>query len=132
MNLVQLLGYQGRTEIPVALANDCQHLAAQRLGFAPVARTIASLRDQPRRTRGPIGLQQPEHLTAFEPQQLRCRRRRQPSLIQVPQHLEPRQLSIAHQPNRHPRHPPKNPRGSVISNWQRGDILIGRLHVAVA
>ena len=25
-------------------------------------------------------------------------------------------------------HPPRNPPGSVISNWQRGDILIGRLH----
>src|SRR4029077_10445325 len=31
-----------------------------------------------------------------------------------------------------PQTPPGDPRGSVISNWQRGDILIGRLHVKAA
>jgi hypothetical protein len=52
-------------------------------GLAPVAGATSSLRDQTRRTRGPVGLQQPEHLTAFEPQQLRRRLRRQPSLTRT-------------------------------------------------
>ena len=50
-----------------------------------------------------------EHLTALEPHKLRRRVGCQPTLIQIPQHLEPGQFSIAHQPNRHPKHPPKNP-----------------------
>ena len=67
MNLAQLLGRQSRPEIPVMLANDRQRLAANRLGLAPVAAATSSLRDQARRTRGPICLQQPEYLTALEP-----------------------------------------------------------------
>jgi hypothetical protein len=55
-------------------------------------------------------LQQPEHLTALQPQKLRRCRGRQPTLIQIPQHLEPRKLSIAHRPNRHPKRPPENPK----------------------
>jgi hypothetical protein len=57
-----------------------------------------------------------EHLTTPESKQLRRRRRRQSLLIQIPQHVEPRQLPIAHQPNRHPCHPPEIPRAvsSVI------------------
>src|SRR3954454_5144876 len=45
-------------------------------------------------------------LTPLKPQQLGCRCRRQPSLIQISQHLEP--------------------------CWQRSDILIGRLQGIVA
>jgi hypothetical protein len=30
-------------------------------------------------------------------------------LAQITQHLEPLQLPIAHQPNRHPKHPPEIP-----------------------
>jgi hypothetical protein len=102
VNLAQLLGRQCRAEIPVPLANHRQRRSPQRCGLAPVAGATASLRDQACRTRGPVCLQQPEHLTAFEPQQLRHRLGRQLSLIQITQHLEPRQLPVAHQPNRHP------------------------------
>jgi hypothetical protein len=44
----------------------------------------------------PVGTQ------PLEAQQLTRRRRRQPSMIQIPQHLEPRQLPIAHHTNCHP------------------------------
>jgi hypothetical protein len=46
-------------------------------------------------------------LTALRPQKLRRYFGRQPTLIQIPQQLEPRKLSIAHQPNRHPKRPQK-------------------------
>jgi len=55
---------------------------------------------------------------ALEPQQLPRRRSRLTSLNQISQHLEPRQLPIAHQLNRHLKHPPEIP-GAVSS-------LIGR------
>jgi hypothetical protein len=55
---------QGRTKIPIALADDPQRPAAQPLGLAPVARAAAPLRDQACWPRGPVGLQQPEHLTS--------------------------------------------------------------------
>jgi len=109
MHLAQLLRCQGRAKVPIALANDRQRLGAELLRLAPVARTTTPLRDQARRTLGPLRLQQPEHLTPLEPQQLRRRRCRQPALIQVPQHLEPSKLAIAHQLYRHPKHPPQNP-----------------------
>ena len=102
MHLAQLLRCQGRAKVPIALANDRQRLGAELLRLAPVARTTTPLRDQARRTLGPVRLQQPEYLTPLEPQQLRCRLGRQPPLIQISQHLEPPQLPIAHQPNRHP------------------------------
>src|ERR1700693_1430017 len=111
VQLAQLLGRQGRAEIPVALANDRQRLGANFLGLASVAGATTALRYQTRSTRGPIYPQKPEYLTPLKPQQLRRRRGRQPSLIQVPQHLQPCKLPVAHQPYRHPRHPPKNPRG---------------------
>ena len=38
----------------------------------------------------------------------RCRC--QPLLVQIPQQLQPRKFPIAHQKNRHPQHPPENPR----------------------
>src|SRR5512132_4002928 len=59
MNFSQLLGRQGRAEIPVPFSNDRQ---CRVLGLAPVAAATSSLRDQARRTRGPVRLQQPEHL----------------------------------------------------------------------
>ena len=106
MNLAQLLGRQCWAEILVPLANHRQHRSPQRRGLAPIAAATAALRDQARRTRGPVRFQQPEHLTALEPQQLRRRFRRQAPLIQTPQHSQPHQLPIAHQSNRHPQHPP--------------------------
>ena len=116
MILAQLLNRQGRAEIPVPLANNRQNRASQRLGLAPVAAPTPALRDQAGRTFDPIGLQQPKHLTPFEPEQLPRRRGRQPPPIQILQYLEPPQLPIAHQPNRHPQHRPEIPRGvsSVI------------------
>src|SRR5205823_7118687 len=89
------------------------------LGLAPITRTSTPSRNQTRRALASVRLQQPEHLTPLKPQQLRCRLNRQPSLIQIPQQLEPRKLSIAHQPNRHPKHPPENPR-AVSSLIGRG------------
>src|ERR1700693_3132083 len=97
VQLAQLLGRQGRAEIPVALAHDRQRLGANRLGLAPVAGATTAVRYQTRRTLGPICPQKAEYLTPLETQQLRRPRGRQPSLIQVPQHLKPPKLSIAHQ-----------------------------------
>jgi hypothetical protein len=102
MILAQLLGRQSRAKIPVPLADDRQNRAPQRLGLAPVAAATASLRDQAARTFDPVGLQQPKHLPSPKPEQLRCRRGCQPPAIQIPQHLQPRKLPIAHQSNRHP------------------------------
>ena len=47
VQLAQLLGRQGRAEIPVALANDRQSLGANLLGLAPVAGTTTALRIRP-------------------------------------------------------------------------------------
>ena len=118
MILAQLLGRQRRAKIPVPLANDRQNRAPQRLGLAPVAAATAPFRDHAGWTFDPICLQHPKHLTALEPEQLPRRRGRQPPPIQILHHLEPPQLAIAHQPNRHPKHPPQIP-GAVSS-------LIGR------
>jgi hypothetical protein len=68
MILTQLLSRQRRAKIPVPLADDRQNRASQRLGLAPVTAATASFRDQAGRTFDPIGLQQPEHLTALEPE----------------------------------------------------------------
>ena len=116
MILAQLLGRQGRAKIPVPLADDRQNRSSQRLGLTPVAAATASFRDQAARTFGPIGLQQPKHLTPLEPEQLTRRFRRQSLLVQIPQNLQPRKLPIAHQSYRHPQHPPEIPRAvsSVI------------------
>jgi len=43
MNLAQLLGRQGRTEIPIPLADNRQHRFPQRLRLAPVAATTSAL-----------------------------------------------------------------------------------------
>src|SRR3954468_2048106 len=110
VQLAQLLGCQGRAEIPITLANDRQRRGPKLGGFAPVAGTTTPLRDQAYRTLGPVSFQKPKYLTPLKPQQLGCRCRRQPSLIQISQHLEPHKLLIAHQPYRHPRHLPKHPR----------------------
>jgi hypothetical protein len=115
----QLLGRQCRAQIPVPPADDRQNRSPQRLGLAPVAAAAASFRDQAARTFDPIGLQQPKHLTALEPEQLPRRCGRQSSLLQILQHLEPPQLPIAHQPNRHPKYPPEIP-GAVSSVIGRG------------
>jgi len=45
VHLAQLLGRQGRAEVPIALANDRQRLGAELLRLAPVARTTAPLRN---------------------------------------------------------------------------------------
>ena len=127
MILAQLLGRQGRAKIPVPLADDRQNRAPQRLGLAPVARPTAAMRDQAGRTFDPIGLQQPKHLAPLKPQQLPRRRGRQLPTIQILQHLEPPQLADRSSDEQSPQTPPGNPRGSVICNWQTGDILIGRL-----
>src|ERR1051325_8146728 len=110
MQLAQLLRRQGRAEIPIAFANDRQCRGPKLGGLAPVARTTTPLRGQAGRTLGPASPQHPKYLTPAKPQQFSPRRRRQPALIQIPQHLEPRKLLVAHQPYRHSRHLPKNPR----------------------
>src|SRR3954462_15141604 len=92
VQLTQLLGCQGRAEIPITLANDRQRRGPKRGGLAPVAGTTSPLRDQAGRILGPVSLQKPKYLTPLKPQQL-CRRcRRKPLLIQISQHLEPRKL----------------------------------------
>jgi hypothetical protein len=58
VNLAQLLRRQGQAKIPIPLANDRQRLGANRLRLALVARTTTPLRDQARRTLGPVRLQQ--------------------------------------------------------------------------
>jgi len=52
-------------------------------------------------------------------------------VIQIPQHLEPRKFLIALSRTITP-DTPVNPPGSVICNWQTGDILIGRYTTAAA
>lgn len=70
-------------------------------GLRRFARPAALLRDQPAGAVQPISLQQPQRLAAAEADQLRRRGRRQPPLIQIPQHLKPRQLLVAHDPQPH-------------------------------
>src|SRR5215208_874202 len=73
VQLAQLLGCQGRAEIPITLANDRQRRGPKLGRLAPVAGTTTPLRDQARRTLGPISLQKPKYLTPLKPQQLGCR-----------------------------------------------------------
>jgi hypothetical protein len=54
VDLAQLLSRQGRTKVPVPLANDRQRLRAKRLRLAPVTRTTTPLRDQARRSFDPV------------------------------------------------------------------------------
>jgi hypothetical protein len=51
-----------------------------------------------------------------------------------PHHAAPPAAPAPHRSSAEPspQTPPGNPRASVISNWQTGDILIGRLHCFVA
>ena len=127
--LAQLLGRQGRAKIPVPLADDRQNRAPQCLGLAPVAAATAPLRDQAARTFDPIGLQQPKHLTPLKPEQLPRRSRSSaaadPNPAAPPAAKAPDRSSVESSPPT----PPGNPPGSVICNWQRSDILIGRLHM---
>ena len=132
MQLAQLLGRQGRAEIPIAFANDRQRLGANSLGLALGCSGDrgASRSDPPHPRPGmPPKAGIPD---AAQAQQLRRRRGRQPSLIQIPQHLEAAQAPDRSSAVPSPQTPPKNPPGSVISIWQRGDILIGRLQADVA
>jgi hypothetical protein len=91
-------------------------------GILDMIRMVGAIVASSERADGLIG--------GLEPEQLPRRNGRQPPPIQILQHLEPPQLAIAHQPNRHPQTHPGYPRASVISNWQTGDILIGRLQGA--
>src|SRR4051794_9319890 len=115
VQLAQLLRRQGRAEIPITLANDRQRRGPKLGGLAPVAGTTTPLRNQACRPLGAINLQKPKYLTPLKPQQLGRRYRRQPSLIQISQHLEPRKLLVAHQPYRHPRHLEKSSGVSSLS-----------------
>jgi hypothetical protein len=117
MILTQLLGRQCRAKIPVPLADDRQNRAPQRLGLAPVTAATASFRGQAGRTFTPIG-STAETLDGARARAAAPPLGRQSSLIQILQHLEPLQHSIAHQPNRHPKHPGIPP-WSVICNWRR-------------
>jgi hypothetical protein len=58
-------------------------------------------------------------LTPLDPKKLRRCRRRQPSLIQILRHLEPRQPHVAHQAYRRPKHSPKNPRQVSFQTGRR-------------
>src|SRR6516225_9106679 len=119
MVLTQLLGRQRRAKIPAPLADDRQNRAPQRLGFAPIAATAASFRDQAGRTSDPIGLQQPKHLTPLEPEQLPAGVSRPDPNAAAPRAAAARHRSSA-EPS--PQTPPGNPPGSVTSTLQRGVI----------
>jgi hypothetical protein len=127
MNLAQLLGRQSRPEIPVMLANDRQRLAANRLGRAGCWSDRGASRsgpsghrgDRPSATETPDGARAP---VADPPSRS--------SVAADPNPAAPRAAKAFHRSSAvpSPPTPPGNPPGSVICNWQRGDILIGRLH----
>src|SRR3954464_4201750 len=75
VHLAQLLGCQGRAEIPITLANDRQRRGPKLGGLAPVAGTTTPLRDQAGHTLGPVSLQKPQYLTPLKPPKLRRRSR---------------------------------------------------------
>src|SRR5271156_6145871 len=76
------------------------------------------------RPRGmPCRLEQPQSLASAEPEDVSGGLCRQPLVVQIAQHLQPRQLLVAHDANRHPRHLQPKPGEGVIPNWVRGDIL---------
>src|SRR6516162_9786524 len=56
-----------------------------------------------------------------------------PSIVADPNPAAPRAAAAPHRSSAEPspHTPPGNPRGSVISNWHTGDILIGRLHLII-
>src|SRR5215469_92855 len=110
----ELFGRQRRPEIGIVLTHDQQCHRAHRRCRPPVARPPSLLGVQTHRARGAKLFQQPPHLALATPKQLRCRTHRQTTTIDVPQDLETPQLPIAHEPNRHPKHPPHIP-GAVSS-----------------
>src|SRR5260221_9677168 len=58
----------------------------------------------------------------------------QPAAASDPNPAAPPAAKVPHRSSAElsPPTPPGNPRGSVICNWQRGDILIRRLHIPFA
>ena len=75
----QLLSGEGGPEIGVPFPDQRQRGVPNRLWLRAVARTATFLGDQPRRALGSERLEQPEHLPTLQPEQLRRRRRRQPT-----------------------------------------------------
>jgi hypothetical protein len=106
VQLPELLGCQRWTEIGVPLADDGQRLGTNSFRLAAIARPTALLGDQPTNAGGSIGLQQPQNLSASKSQNLRRGARRQSLVIEIAQHIQPRQFLVAHDPDRHPKHLP--------------------------
>ena len=106
VQLDQLLGRQGRAEIAITFANDRQRLVPDRLGMTPVARLAATARNQTRAPGGLEGSQQPEDLTAADPQNRRRCRRRQTACRNIAYHIDPAKLLCAHHHQRHQPVPP--------------------------
>ena len=69
MNLKQLLAHQGRAKVGVALLDERHDQITDRLRQAVVARLATPLRDEAGSSMLPEVLQQPEDLSAFEPEQ---------------------------------------------------------------
>jgi hypothetical protein len=115
---------------PERAANPSQRAASDR-SICPCANSATQIRRTSRWQRA-TGLRRggPPPCTWRKLTAIRCRFRCGRARAGL-HHLEPPQLPIAHQPNRHPKHPPQIP-GAVISNWQTGDILIGRLQACAA
>ena len=97
-----------------------QRRRAHRRRRLAVARPAALLRDQTCGAVTPKRLQQPPHLALAAPQELRRSTHRQPTTIDVPQHLETPQLAIAHAQHRHQSRLPQpatKPGRLTFLNW---------------
>jgi len=102
VDLAQLLGGQRRAEIGVLRADELQHLILEAGRHLTVARPAALLGDQRCRALLLVGLGQALDLATLQTEQLRCRRSGEASATEIAQDLQPRQLLVAHEVQRHP------------------------------
>lgn len=102
VELTKLLGRQRRTKARVPRADQVQRLFLDGRRRAPVARLTTLLGDQRRGALLLIGLGQSLNLASLKAQQLRRRRRREPAAREIAKDLQPRELLVAHEMQRHP------------------------------
>src|SRR5918997_3282869 len=114
MNLKQLLGHQGRAKVGVALLDERHDQITDRLRQAGVARSATPLGDQTGRTTSAKVLQQPEDLSAFEPEQGASVPNGYSPCFYIHQNIKPGKLLGAHRHHRHTARPPAAPKSRRV------------------
>ena len=111
VDLAQLLGGQRRAEIGVLRADQLQHLVLEAGRHLTVTRPTALLGDQRCSAVLLVGLGQALDLATLQTEQIRCCRVGEASATKIAEDLQPRQLLVAHEMQRHSGGPPTQNEG---------------------